>query len=530
MSKEIKFSNDLRQKLLDGIKTVSTAVKLTLGPKGRNILIEKQGQFPSITKDGVSVAKEISLKDQIENLGVQAIIEAASKTNDISGDGTTTCVVLAEAIFKEGVKHLTSGANPMEIQRGINLAVEQVVDELSKIAKPVSNPGEITQVATIAANGDAEIGAYISEAMTKVGNEGIVTIEESKTMETSIEIVDGLQFPNGYLSAYFIKDQVKQSVTLEDCYILIYEKKISDVQKLASLLEKVVSLSKPVLIISEDLDGPVLTTLVINTLRGSLSSCAVKAPLFGNYRKDVLRDIAVLTGGFAFTEDLGVTLDKITIDQLGQAKKVTVTKDSTTIVEGLGKDSAIKERIALLKNQIASETSDYAKERMQDRLAKLTGGVAVITIGAMTATALKEKKDRVEDALQATRAAIEEGIVPGGGTALVRCSDLLSAFDGLTRDEKVGFDIVVRAIQEPLRQIANNAGKEGTVILEKVKESKEINYGYNARTDVFEDLVMAGVIDPSKVARVALQNAASVAGLLLTTDAAIIELKEKEGK
>jgi chaperonin GroEL len=531
MSKAIQFSNELRQALLSGIKIVSDAVKLTLGPRGRNVLIEQPGAFPTITKDGVTVAKAVNLKDQIGNLGVQAIIEAASKTNDVSGDGTTTCVVLAEAIFREGVKHLTSGANPMEIQRGINLAVEAVVSVLDDMAKPVSNKEEITQVATIAANGDTEIGAYISEAMEKVGKEGIVTIEESKTTATSVEIVDGMQFPNGYLSAYFVKDQVKQSVTFEDCYILIHEKKISDVQKLATLLGQVAETSKPLLIIAEDLDGPVLTMMVINTLRGSLASCAVKAPLFGNYRKDILRDIAVLTGGFAFTEDLGIGLDKITLEHLGRAKKVTVSKDSTTIVEGFGKEQAVKDRIELIKNQMPSEPSDYGKERLQDRLAKLTGGVAVITIGATTESALKEKKYRIEDALQATRAAVEEGIVPGGGTALVRCLAAISLEqDGLSRDEMVGFNIVIRAIQEPLRQIASNAGKEGTVILEKVKASKEINYGYNARTDVFEDLVVAGVIDPKKVTRVALENAASVAGLLLTTDAAIIELKEKDTK
>ena len=529
MPKEIQFSNELRQALLNGIKIVSDAVKLTLGPRGRNVLIERPGAFPAITKDGVTVAKAVNLKDQLGNLGVQAIIEAASKTNDTSGDGTTTCVVLAEAIYKEGVKHLTSGANPMEIQRGINIAVEKVVEELVKIAKPVSNPDEITQVATIASNGDVEIGAYISEAMAKVGKEGIVTIEESKTTATSVDIVDGMQFDNGYLSAYFVKDQVKQSVTLEDCYILIYEKKLSDVQKLASLMEKVAATSKPILIISDDLDGTVLTTLVINNLKGSLSSCAVKAPLFGNYRKDILRDIAVLTGGFAFTEDLGITLDKVTIEQLGRAKKITVTKDTTTIVEGLGNGKAVKDRIQLIKNQMVEEPSDYGRERLQERLAKLTGGVAVITIGAITQTALKEKKDRVEDALQATRAAVEEGIVPGGGTALVRCLIAIShKHDGLSRDEKVGFDIVMKAIQEPLRQIANNAGKEGTVILEKVKESKDVNYGYNARNDVFEDLVVAGVVDPTKVTRSALENAASVAGLLLTSDAAIIEEKKKE--
>lgn len=535
MSVDIKYTTEARALIHAGIEKLARAVKSTLGPKGKNVVIEQRFPYPPIiTKDGVTVAKSITLENQYENLGVQMLKEVASKTNDISGDGTTTATVLAEAIYKEGVKNLAAGSNPMELKTGIDRAVEIVTARLRLLAKEVSDKNEITQVATIAANGDIEIGAQISDAMEKVGKEGIVTIEESKTTATTVEVVDGMQFPNGYLSPYFSTDQVKQIAVLEDCFIFIYEKKITDLQKLVKILEAVQKSGKPILIISEDLDAPVLTTLVVNKIRGTLSCCAVKAPLFGNYRKDMLHDIAVLTGGQAITEDLGISIEAVQLNQLGRAKKVIVSKDSTTIVEGSGDEKKVADRLELIKNQIGLEQSDYGRERLQDRLAKLSGGVAVISIGATTETELKEKKYRIEDALQATRAAIDEGIVPGGGTALVRCLDVLNeeinklgASGEITVDEGIGMRIVYKAIQAPIVQIAANAGKEGNVILEKVREGSG-NSGYNARTDKYEDLVVAGVIDPVKVTRVALQNASSVAGLLLTTDTAITIVKEKE--
>lgn len=534
MSVDIKYTSDARNLISQGIEKLAKAVKSTLGPRGRNVVIEQRFGAPIITKDGVTVAKSITLENQYENLGVQMLKEVASKTNDISGDGTTTATVLAEAIYREGVKNLVAGSNPMELKTGIDLAVEIVTANLAKLSKEVKDKNEITQVATIAANGDIEIGSQISDAMDKVGKEGIVTIEESKTTATTVDVVDGMQFQNGYLSPYFATDQVKQTAVLEDCYILIYEKKITDLQKVVKLLEAVQKTGRPLVILADDLDAPILTVLVVNKIKGTLPSCAVKAPLFGVYRKDMLQDIAVLTGGQAITEDLGIGLEGVQVSQLGRAKKVIVSKDTTTIVEGGGAEEKVKERLELIKKQIATEESDYGRERLQERLAKLTGGVAVISIGATTESELKEKKYRIEDALQATRAAIEEGIVPGGGTALIRCLVELDAMIKLavdtqkaTPDELVGMRIVRAAIQEPLRQIAANAGKEGTVILEKVKEL-ETNFGYNARTNKYENLVETGVIDPVKVTRVALQNAASVAGLLLTTDVAIIEIKQKE--
>lgn len=530
MSVELLFKDQARTKILEGVIKLAEAVKSTLGPKGRNVLIEQRLGNPITTKDGVTVARSISFEDQYQNLGAQVIREAATKTNDVSGDGTTTATVLAEAIYKEGVKNITSGCNPMELKSGIEKATQVIVDRLKSISKAVSDKKEIAQIATIAANGDLEVGTQIADAMEKVGNEGIVTIEESKTSDTTLEVVDGMQFPNGFMSPYFVTDQAKQTVVLDDCFILLYEKRLSELQKLVPLLEAIQKTSRPLLILAEDLETAVLSTLVVNKIRGSLNNCAVKAPSFGVYKKDMLQDIAILTGGLAITEDLGIPVDKITIDNLGRAKKVTITKDSTTIVEGYGDEQKVKDRVALIRQQITTESSDYAKERLQDRLAKLVGGVAVISVGATTESELKEKKYRIEDALQATRAAIEEGIVPGGGTALVSCVSSLDEFikdPTLTSDEVVGVKIIRFAIQEPLRHIALNAGVVGEVILEKVK-TLAVNEGYNARTGVYENLIDSGVVDPVKVTRVALQNAASVAGLLLTTDVAIIEKKKEE--
>lgn len=539
MSVELKYNEEARNLILSGIQKLAKAVKSTLGPKGKNVVIEQRHTFPIITKDGVTVARAISLDNQYENLGVQMLKEVAGKTNDISGDGTTTATVLAEAIYKEGVKHLTSGSNAMELKTGIDLAVQIVVHKLKSLAKEVSEKSEIAQVATVAANGDIEIGEHISDAMEKVGKEGIVTIEESRTTDTTVDIVEGMQFDSGFLSPYFVTDAVKQSVTLDDCYVLVYEKRITDIQKFVLILNKVLEQNKPLLIIADDLDTLVLQTLVINKLQGKLNSCAVKAPLFGVYRKAMLQDIATLTGGLAITEDLGIPIEKITLENLGKAKKVIITKDSTTIIEGAGDEKKVADRITLIREQIATESVSFVQEKLQERLAKLVGGVAVISIGATTESELKEKKYRIEDALQATRAAIEEGIVPGGGTALVRCVAALDEMYSLavkaeksTPDELAGMKIIKTAIQEPIRQIALNAGIEGTIVLEKVKANTEAydNYGYNARTGVYEDLVKAGVIDPVKVTRVALENAASVAGLLLTTNTAIIEKKEKENQ
>lgn len=538
MSKDLLFKEQARIKILAGVTKLAEAVRVTLGPKGKNVIIEQKFGNPVITKDGVTVAKEVSVSDAYENLGCQMVREVAEKTNGISGDGTTTATILAEAIYKEGIKHITSGANPMELKSGIDKAVREVVARLKSFATPVNDKTEIQQIATIAANGDVEIGAHISDAMEKVGDGGIVTIEESKTTDTSVDIVDGMQFDQGFLSPHFVTDLAKQIVELDNPYILIYEKKISTIQSVLPILEAVQKTGRPLLIISDELDNAVLTTMVVNKIRNVFQSCAVKAPSFGVYRKDRLNDIAVLTGGKAITEDLGIKLDAITIDDLGEAKKVTITRESTTIVEGSGKEQDIKARIDLIKEQQKSESSDYAHLQLQDRLAKLIGGVAVIRIGATTETELKEKRYRVEDALQATKAAIEEGIVPGGGTAFIKALDVLEKMlvsndtSDLTDDELMGVKIVRFAIQEPMRQIASNAGKEGTVVVEKVKshyrEDLGVGYGYNARTDTYENLIEAGVIDPVKVTRVALENAASVSGLLLTTDAAIVIIKEKE--
>ena len=538
MYKEILFSDAVRKKLFEGVEKVAKAVKVTLGPCGRNILIEQQFGPAVTTKDGVTVAKSMLLEDKYENLGVQAVIESASKTNDVSGDGTTTCVVLTEAIYREGIKHLTAGANPMELKSGIDKAVREVVENLKSFATQINDKNEIQQIATIAANGDVEIGAHISEAMEKVGDGGIVTIEESKTTDTSVDIVDGMQFDQGFLSPHFVTDLAKQIVILDNPYILVYEKKITSMKSVLNVLEAVQKTGRPLLVISDDLDNTVLTTLVVNKIRNIFQSCAVKAPSFGIYRKDRLNDIATLTGGKAITEDLGIKLEDVKVEDLGQAKKITVTRDNTTIVEGSGSESNVKARIALVQEQQRTETSEYAQQQLQDRLAKLIGGVAVIRIGATTETELKEKRYRVEDALQATKAAIEEGIVPGGGTAFIKTLEVLekmlasSDVEYLTDDELMGVKIVRYAIQEPMRQIASNAGKEGTVVVETVKAHYRtdtgVGFGYNARTDKYENLVESGVIDPSKVVRVALENAASVAGLLLTTDAAIVIVKEKE--
>lgn len=534
MSKQVSFSEVIRQSILKGISIVAQAVTLTLGPRGRNVIIEQRQGPPVVTKDGVTVAKAIDLEDPYENLGARMLIEAAAKTNDVSGDGTTTTVLLSEAIYREGIKHIVAGANPMELKAGIELAVQEVVKELKRFAKPVSDKTEIAQVATVAANGDAAIGAYISDAVEKVGKDGIVTIEESKNMETTIDLVDGMRFDNGYLSAHFSTDVAKQAVVFNDPYILIHEKKISDIQSLVPILEKVATTGKPLLIISEDLDTLVLTTLVINKLKGIIQSCAVKAPSFGVFRKSILEDIAVLTGGQAITDDIGVKLSTVTLDKLGRAKKVIVTKDTTTIIEGAGKRAEIDARIALIRNQQSSEASDFNKEKFQQRLAHLAGGVAVINVGATTESELVEKKFRIEDALQATQAAVHEGIVPGGGTALVKCIAVLGKvlLEDHPKDVALGIKIVQSAISEPVKKIAANAGKTGIAVFEKVAEYHRLNndssYGYNARQDTYEDLLVAGVLDPVKVTRAALENAASIAGLLLTTDCAIVEIRKKD--
>jgi chaperonin GroEL len=529
---------DSRQAILRGVNTLADAVKATLGPKGRNVVIEKKFGSPTITKDGVTVAKEIDLKDPMENVGAQLVREVASKTSDVAGDGTTTATVLAQSIFREGVKTVAAGANPTALKRGIEKAVTVINGTrdkdgkwnqdgaLSKLSKPV-NEGSVAQVGSISANGDEEIGAIIAEAVKVVGKDGVITIEESKTMHTGLETVDGMQFDRGYLSPYFVTDAERLEVILEDPYVLIYEKKISAMKDLLPLLEQVARGGKPLLIIAEDVEGEALATLVVNKLRGTLNVAAVKAPGFGDRRKAILGDIAVLTGGKAITEDLGIKLEGVKLEDLGKAKRITIDKDNTTIVDGAGKASDIEGRVKEIRGQIDKTTSDYDKEKLQERLAKLVGGVAIIKVGAATETELKEKKARVEDALHATRAAVEEGIVPGGGVALVRCIPAVQTLIGtLTGDEKTGAQIVLRSLEEPLRQIVANAGEEGAVVVAKVLESKEPHYGYNALTSKFEDLVKAGVIDPTKVTRTALQNAASIAALLLTTEALVVELPE----
>ena len=526
MAKDIIFDVRARDAILRGVNTLADAVKVTLGPKGRNVVIEKSFGSPTITKDGVTVAKEIELENKFENMGAQMVKEVASKTSDVAGDGTTTATVLAQAIFREGAKLVAAGHNPMEIKRGIDKAVAQVVAELKKQAKPTKDKKEIAQVGTISANGDATVGQIIADAMEKVGKEGVITVEEAKGLETTLDVVEGMQFDRGYLSPYFVTDKETMEAALEDGYILIYEKKLSNMKDLLPLLEKVAQKGKPFLVIAEDVEGEALATLVVNKLRGTLSACAVKAPGFGDRRKAMLEDIAVLTAGKLITEDLGIKLENVKIEDLGRAKRITVDKENTTIVEGAGKTADIQGRISLIKKQIEDTTSDYDKEKLQERLAKLAGGVAVVNVGAATETEMKEKKARVEDALHATRAAVEEGIVPGGGVALVRCIPSVDKLK-LEGDELIGANIVKRALEEPLRQIVNNAGLEGSIIVEQAKKEKA-TFGYNVEAEKFEDLFEAGVVDPTKVTRSALQNAASVAALLLTTEALIVEIPEKK--
>jgi chaperonin GroEL len=525
-AKEIIFDEKARQAILSGVQTLAKAVKVTLGPRGRNVVLDKKWGSPTITKDGVTVAKEIELEDRYENMGAQMVREVATKTSDVAGDGTTTATVLAEAIFKEGLRNVTAGSNPMGIKRGIDKTVKVVVEELKKLSKSVKDPKEIMQVATISANGDEEIGKIIADAMDKVGKDGTITVEEAKSMDTTLDLVEGMQFDKGYISPYFVTDKEGMEAVLEDAYILIYEKKLSNMKDLLPLLEKVAQKGKPFLVIAEDVEGEALATLVVNKLRGTLSACAVKAPGFGDRRKAMLEDIAILTNGKLITEDLGIKLENVKIEDLGKAKRITVDKENTTIVEGAGKQADIQGRITLIKKQIEDTTSDYDKEKLQERLAKLAGGVAVINVGAATETEMKEKKARVEDALHATRAAVEEGIVPGGGVALVRCIAAVEKME-LTGDEQVGANIVKRAMEEPLRQIVNNAGLEGSVIVEHVKKEKK-TVGFNVATEKYEDLFEAGVVDPTKVTRTALQNAASVASLLLTTEALVTEIPEKK--
>jgi chaperonin GroEL len=524
-AKELHFNTEARAKLKKGIDHLAEAVKITLGPKGRNVIIDKKFGSPTITKDGVTVAKEIELSDPVENMGAQMVKEVATKTSDLAGDGTTTATVLAQAIFREGLKNVTAGANPMELKRGIERAVEAVVEHLRTMSVPSAGKKEIAQVGSISANNDKEIGNLIADAMEKVGKDGVITVEEAKGLETTLETVDGMQFDRGYLSPYFITDPEKMEVVLDDPYILIHDKKISAMKELLPLLEKVAQSGKPLLIIAEDVEGEALATLVVNKLRGTLKVAAVKAPGFGDRRKEMLRDIGVLTGGQLISEELGFKLENATLADMGRAKRVVVDKDNTTLVDGRGKPDDIKGRIAEIRSAIEKSTSDYDREKLQERLAKLSGGVAVINVGAATETELKEKKARVEDALHATRAAVEEGIVPGGGVALIRAQSALDKIKG-TEDEKIGVEIVRRALEEPIRMIAQNAGAEGSIVVAKVKESKEKNFGYNAATDAYEDLVKAGVIDPTKVTRTALQNAASIAGLLLTTECVVVEKKE----
>ncbi|MFD0986648.1 chaperonin GroEL [Methyloligella solikamskensis] len=526
-AKDVRFSQDARERMLRGVDILANAVKVTLGPKGRNVVLEKSFGAPRITKDGVSVAKEIELEDRFENMGAQMVKEVASKTNDTAGDGTTTATVLAQSIVKEGLKSVAAGANPMDLKRGVDMAVAKVVEELKSKSKKITGSGEIAQVGTISANGDAEIGRLISEAMEKVGNDGVITVEEAKALETELEVVEGMQFDRGYLSPYFITDAEKMRVELENPYILIHEKKLTGLQTMLPLLEAVVQSGRPLLIIAEDVEGEALATLVVNKLRGGLKVAAVKAPGFGDRRKAMLQDIAVLTGGQMISEDLGIKLEGVTLDMLGQAKKVQITKDDTTIVDGAGDKKEIESRVSQIRAQIEETSSDYDKEKLQERLAKLAGGVAVIRVGGATEVEVKEKKDRVDDALNATRAAVEEGISPGGGVALLRTVKSLDGLKPENEDQSVGVNIVRRALQAPIRQIAENAGEDGAVVAGKVLEKDDYGYGYNAQTGEYLDLVKEGVIDPVKVVRTALQDAASVAGLLITTEAMVAEHPQK---
>jgi chaperonin GroEL len=523
--KEVKYSAKAREKMMKGVDTLANAVKVTLGPKGRNVLLEKSWGSPNITKDGVTVAKEIELEDKFENMGAQMVKEVASKTSDVAGDGTTTATILAQAIYREGSKLVAAGSNPMSIKRGIDKAVENVVEELKKISKPTKDKTEIAQVGTVSANNDKTIGEIIAEAMEKVGKEGVITVEEAKSMETTLEIVEGMQFDRGYLSPYFVTDPEKMEVHLEDPYVLLNEKKISNMKDLVPILEQIAKSGKPLLMVAEDVEGEALATLVVNKIRGTLKCAAVKAPGFGDRRKAMLEDIAILTGGRVISEDLGIKLENITIKDLGTAKKITVDKDNTTIVDGGGTRSALEGRVKQIRTQIDETTSDYDREKLQERLAKLIGGVAVINVGAATEAEMKEKKARVEDALNATRAAVEEGVVPGGGVALVRAIKALEK-TSLKGEEQLGVNLIKRALEEPVRQIAGNAGFEGSVVARKVMDGKG-NFGFNAETGEYEDLVKAGIIDPTKVTRFAIQNAASVAGLLMTTEAMVAEKPEK---
>ncbi len=526
MAKQIIFDSDARDAMLRGVEKLSNAVKVTLGPKGRNVILDKKFGSPAVTKDGVSVAKEIELEDAFENMGAQMVKEVASKTSDIAGDGTTTATVLAEAIYREGLKNVTAGANPMSLKRGIDKAVEALVTELKKLSKKIKTSEEVAQVGTISANGDDTIGSIIAEAMEKVGKDGTITVEEAKSIETSLDVVEGMQFDKGYLSPYFVTDANSMEAAIEDPYILIFEKKISNLQDMLPLLQNVAKTSKPFMIIAEDIEGEALATLVVNKLRGTLNVCAVKAPGFGDRRKAMMEDIAILTGGKFITEDLGIKLENVELTDLGTAKRVTVGKDDTTIVEGGGKTSALKARIDQIRRQIDETSSDYDREKLQERLAKLAGGVAVINVGAATEAEMKEKKDRVDDALHATRAAVEEGIVPGGGVALIRVQKALEKLS-LEGDEAVGVSIVHHAVESPLRQLVENAGEEGAIIVQEVKKSKQAN-GYNVATGEYIDLIAAGIIDPTKVTRSALQHAASISGLLLTTECMITDIPEKE--
>ncbi|UWU31201.1 chaperonin GroEL (plasmid) [Rhizobium sp. WSM1274] len=527
-AKEIKFSTEAREKMLRGVDILANAVKATLGPKGRNVVIDRSFGAPRITKDGVSVAKEIELEDKFENMGAQMVREVASKTSDIAGDGTTTATVLAQAIVKEGAKAVTSGMNPMDLKRGIDLAVAAIVAELKANARKISNNSEIAQVGTISANGDAEIGRFLADAMERVGNDGVITVEEAKTAETELEVVEGMQFDRGYLSPYFVTNADKMRVEFEDPYILIHEKKLSNLQSMLPVLEAVVQSSKPLLIIAEDVEGEALATLVVNKLRGGLKIAAVKAPGFGDRRKAMLEDIAILTAGTVISEDLGIKLESVTLDMLGRAKKVSIEKENTTIVDGSGAKTDIEGRIAQIRAQIEETTSDYDREKLQERLAKLAGGVAVIRVGGSTEVEVKEKKDRVDDALHATRAAVEEGILPGGGVALLRAVKALDNLNTANQDQRVGVEIVRRAVEAPARQIAENAGAEGSIVVGKLREKSEFSYGWNAQTGEYGDLYAQGVIDPAKVVRTALQDASSIAGLLVTTEAMIAEKPKKD--
>jgi chaperonin GroEL len=527
-AKELQFNTDARAALKRGVDQLAQAVKVTLGPKGRNVVIDRKFGAPTVTKDGVTVAKEIELSDPIENMGAQMVKEVATKTSDLAGDGTTTATVLAQAIFREGLKNVTAGANPMAIKRGIDKAVEQVVAELKAISTPTKGKKEIAQVGTISANNDEEIGNLIADAMEKVGKDGVITVEEARGLETTLETVEGMQFDRGYLSPYFVTDPERMEAVLEDALVLIHDKKVSSMKDLLPVLEKVAQMGRPLLIIAEDVEGEALATLVVNKLRGTLRVCAVKAPGFGDRRKAMLQDIAVLTGGQVVSEEVGFKLENTTLNELGKAKRIVIDKDNTTVVDGAGEGDQIKGRIEEIRVAIDKSTSDYDREKLQERLAKLSGGVAVINVGAATETEMKEKKARVEDALHATRAAVEEGIVPGGGVALLRIQKKIRDFQTGDADEQIGVNIVIRALEEPIRQIAENAGNEGSIVVDKVRNNDSNVFGFNARTEQYEDLVEAGVIDPTKVTRTALQNAASIASLLLTTECVVVEKKEEE--